>query len=150
MTLSFKSISDKEVQRNPEWGLWVMEYCISYLFHTCFFLLNCGLMGWGNTCLGVFWSYEVQVEIVSCFIDTLFINYSRGNRNIIVPAKYLEHSGRGTKTSCRDVASSGMFPVLLCPVCPNLKYFRAQTVNTLNSYQCNTKCICLVFIHITF
>lgn len=65
--LTFESISDKEVQRNPEtreWGLWIMEYCISHLFYDsfvlfcygfCFFLLGCGLMGWGNIgLLGVF------------------------------------------------------------------------------------------------
>lgn len=38
--LTFENISDKEVQRNPEtreWGLWIMEYCISHLFHDTFF-----------------------------------------------------------------------------------------------------------------
>lgn len=41
----------------------------------------------------------------------------------MVSVKYLEHSSRGTKpeNSCQDLASSGMFPVLLCLMCPNLK-----------------------------
>lgn len=41
MMLTFESISDKEVQRNPEsreWGLWIMEYCISHLFYDSFVL----------------------------------------------------------------------------------------------------------------
>lgn len=42
MMLTFESISDKEVQRNPEtreWGLWIMEYCISHLFYDSCFVL---------------------------------------------------------------------------------------------------------------
>lgn len=41
MMLTFESVSDKEVQRNPEtrkWGLWIMEYCISHLFYDSFVL----------------------------------------------------------------------------------------------------------------
>lgn len=84
MMLTFESVSDKEVQRNPEtrkWGLWIMEYCISHLFYDSFvlfwfllvfFLLGCGLMGWGNyACLGFFWSCEVQIEMVLHFMVCL-------------------------------------------------------------------------------
>lgn len=83
--LTFENISDKEVQRNPEtreWGLRITEYCTSHLFHDYFFSLSCGLMGQGNICLSgfFFWSYEVQVEIVSHFIGCPFINHARGNQ----------------------------------------------------------------------